>query len=279
MNVKVLEIKGAESYLMAQSRYDHHLKLALNGVIVTDSVREIGLSFSKSDKLQHLPSSKKLVEYRRGDEVMSVEDYQSKPQYYDDERSDEYVLRAIANKKELAGFEPHQEDPELEDVELEVVGYIEDTKSLFISCSVQGQFSKAAVLYTVNPQKIAMDEYLKLMAEYGDHARFNKPDRNYLRFVQINGEYAFNQSYPFGDYDYTKDTASLDEAKAVETEVRDMTRSAVKSSVFTKSITDEKKTQILSSLRTIKKLRTKKSMDELLSVLIKDIQEYQSNCN
>lgn len=275
MSVKVLEIKGKNSYLIKEDRLSNY-SYYLNGEEISKELIKFNFIISKDDKFQYNKKSQILVEYRRGDEVMSVEEYKSKPTYYFDDTSDEDVLRRIANKKELEGFEPVCKDSEIEDVDLNVIGFIENTGSNFIHSSISARWSNNEFLYTLFIANITIDEYKKLAIEYAGHAKFQEPDRGYLRFTKINNNYVFGDHYPFCEHKNSSVFYSLDEAKAEEANIRGAVRRRVENHVFSNNKTEYKNIQILSQLKTIKKLKSKKSMDELINVLIKDLQDYMS---
>lgn len=274
--LRVLEIRGADAYIVRPDIMDRNRQYLINGVMLNDSVKGIGFVFSSEDKVEFLSRYKVLVDYRRGDDILSVEEYKAQPQWYGDNSSDEEVLRVIANKKELEGFEPHEVDPTPEQVKLAVKGFVEDTGSIFIGCSVStSQYSSSPVVYTTYGNRIAMDEYLKCKEEYANHAQFFDGDRDYLRFNKINGNYSFGQGKPFGDYHYRETFLTLSEAQQEESMVRNAVRSVVKRAVFpSKGLTENRAVQTISTLRLIKKLKTRKSVDEALSVLIQDLDDY-----
>lgn len=282
MELNVFGIKGTESFLIKAGTLNHKnpWKFFLNDKeLSTNDTSRVDLIINPEDKFQTLSPSKTLVDYRRGEEIISVDYFCSKPQYYDEDSSDEETLRAIANKKELSGFQAHYKIPELQDVNTKIIGWIENTGSVFIDCTVTSSSYNPVVIFTISGNRIAMDEYNKLREEYSEHARFEKPDRNYLRFTKINNHYAFHDSYPFGDYEYRKQLSSLDEASSEEENIRKSVKNAVVKAVFKPSLTETKKIQLISQLNSIKKLKTKKSMEEMLSVLIEDLSEYVGNIN
>jgi len=191
--------------------------------------------------------------YRRNEETMTVSEFDSKPQGYDEDSSEEEVLRAIANRKELKGFEPYYEDVLPQDVELNVVGHIKNTCSKFISCSLKRRYDDTPVIYKVDVLKVAMDEYLTLRTKHASHAKFAKPDRGYLEFVQINNSYCFEDCYPFGDWNYKRIYSNLKEAQNEEENIRECVRSVVNNAVFKVDFTKIKAMNVLNQLSLVKK--------------------------
>lgn len=273
-NIRVLEIKGKKAYLISGKTLDGHLTFLLNGAIISNERKRDDIVINSDDKLQFLSSSKSIINYIRADETISVDEYESKPQWYDEDDSDEHVLSVIANKKELSGFEPNYKDPTPEDVELSIDGYIEDTGSKFISCTISGRYSKNPILYTTCGNRIAMDEYNILRNKHSDHAKFEIPDRSYLRFVKINNKYAFCDSYPFCDNQYRNTYSNIDKARAEESTIRLAVRNRMDRAIFSDELSEIKSIQFLSQLKAIKKLKTKKAMDAVLSILIDDVSDY-----
>lgn len=91
------------------------------------------LIINESDSLHSIELGKVLSHYENDSgHRMSIEEFESKPTYYDNETPDEEVLRRIANKKEVEGFKPVGFDRDTKIVELNIIGYMEDTGSLFI---------------------------------------------------------------------------------------------------------------------------------------------------
>jgi len=277
MEIKVLEIRDKNAFLIKKESLEHYLDYAINGEVVSLELKKSDLVIGFDDELTSLSKSKKITDYRRGDEIMSIEEFREKPQYYDEDSSDEHTLRAIANKKELSGFEPHYEEPTPEKVDLKVVGFIDDTCSEFISCSVTNKYSQEVVLYTLHGNRVSMDEYNILKEEYKDHATFNKPDRNYLRFAKINNSYAFYDAYPFGDSQYIEVFSNLSDAAKEEQNIRDIVKRQIRQKVFKENLTVTKNIQISYQLKLIKQMRDKNAMKEAIGFLINDIEEYIGN--
>lgn len=125
----VIEIKGCDSYLIKSHNLKGGRQYLLNGEILNDELLRVDLVIKKTDLFQTLSNQKKIGDYRRGDEIISLETFKSKTQYYDSDSSEEETLRAIANRKELSGFEPHYLEIEPEVIGLNVVAYISNTES------------------------------------------------------------------------------------------------------------------------------------------------------
>lgn len=279
MEVKVVEIKGKDSYLIKGGELNSHKRFLLNGVVINDLQIKNNLIINKEDSLEFIESTKVLSEYVKGDKTMTIEEFRAKPQRYCEDDSDEDVLRAIANKKELEGYEPVYSEPIPQEVTIKVCGYIEDTGSEFIECEITPRYKDEGVLYSVDISAIAMDEYKKLSEEYRSHAKFEKPGRHYLRFVKINNSYAFSDIKPFSDRVYRSSFLDLGLAKEEEKKTREQVRTVVQGRVFTESPTGYKVSQILGQLRSLKNMSTRKGMEELLEVIIKDISHYESKIN
>lgn len=275
MTIKVLKIIGKNAFLIKPNELNIYTSYYINGNLIHSELKNSVMTFQESDVITFLPSTKTLLGYKKGKKEMTIEEYNSKPKYYDEDSRDEDVLRAIANKKELEGFEPQYKEIEFEPVELEVYGNIEDTKSDFIFCSLTSTYDKNPVVYTINVNKITLDEFEKLKQEYSGHAKFENTERNYLRYAKINDNYAFADCYPFTEIRNEKIFTSLKEAKDEETKIRRQVKDLVIRKVFPKSIDQNKKIMILSNLKAIKKAKTKLVMDEMIQILISDLQDYQ----
>jgi len=270
MEINVLKIIGKkESYLIKTGTIGSG-KYLLNGYEVSDLLKNNDLVIAGDDKFEYLSSSRVLIDYKKGNKTISKEDYRSRSQYYDEDSTDEETLRAIANKKELKGFEARYEEPKPEMVLCKIVGIVEDTGSRFISCTITNRYNKVPLLYTIYPKKDSMDEYNLLAEKYSSEANFQEPDRPYLRFVKVNKNYIFGDCYPFGDYSYKKSSMYLKDIQEEEVNIRKLVRERVEKEVFCKNLTEIKATQILSQLRTIEKIKTRKSMAESIAILIGD---------
>ena len=270
--LNVIKYNNREGYMVlkdsVKSYYTYFLngketKLINNLVIPEDAVIKI----RKDGKI--------LKDYRRGNQILSKEEYQSKPQTYDSYSSEEHTLRALANRKELEGFEPFYELNPTEDVEINIVGYVEYTGSNFISSKITSCWRTPSIDYVLYVNLVTMDEYNILKEEYKDQGKFETPDRRYLRFVKVNNKYAFSDGYPFGDYDYIRKYNTIEEAQAEEEKVRHMVRTAVTNSIFPKNtISLVKAEEILSQLKLINKLKTKLEINNALNLVIKDLDNY-----
>lgn len=267
--IKAAEIVGTNNLLIKSSRIPGNLYL--NGVLVDNKE---DLFISNEDVLKIKLTRKKILHYQRDDEKISVEEYQSKPRHYPDGSSDEYVLRIIANKKELDGFKPVYDDDEYENAIIDKTKYIITTDSKFISCTPKNIYHDEYFIFTVFVNRIAMDEYEKLSKKHSDIADFEKPDRPYLRFVKINNDYAFRDCKPFGDSNYTSCFENLEMAKTEEEEVRKSVRDVVNPCIFKTGGTPFIIKSIISKLNAAKQCKIKKSSDEIVSAIIKELKYY-----
>lgn len=275
--IDVLEIKGKNSYILIK-KYNDFDCIHINRKSVKELPHGSIVQFSKKDTVEYLQKSDVLVEYRNGNKVMSIETYQSKPTYYGDNTSDSEVLRRIANKKELEGYLPIYKKPDFQPVELNILGYFEDTKSDFIESSITTD-SKPSVIFIISGRIVALNEWKRLKEEYEPHFKFDK-DKNtsYLRFAQVNDKYVFSDYEPFGDSDYRKIFKTLEEAQEYEAKTRRAVRNCVyriiKLEDKDKILNEFKAAQIVSRLQFIKKL-SKNSMIESIDILIKDLEDFK----
>lgn len=275
MKIKVVKIIGKKAFLIKGSELSNNVDLYINRQVVPNELKSLGLTIKESDIVEFLPQTKTLLGYEKGKVFLSVDDYKSKPQNYYQDSSEEYVLRAIANRKELEGFEPKYKEIDFEPVEIEVYGNVEETNSNFILCGVTGKWDKEPIVYTLDVNKITLDEYKKIRAEYSNHAKFEDLDRGYLRFVKINNSYCFGDRYPFCEIRNEKLFTSLELATNEEIKVRTDVRNTALRQIFPNDVDENKKIMILSHLKAIKKAKTKIVMDEMLQILITDLQDYQ----
>ena len=227
MKISVFKIENSESVIIPRTtRLNSYNKVFINGEEVREIPRDLVLN--TTDTFQYISSLPTVKHYKRGEEVMSCENYKSKKTYYDGYSTEEEILRALANKKELEGFEPVHEDKTPKDIELEIIGVLRKTGSPFILSSAQSSaWTKGKVVYRVLSGQIAMDEYNKLRNKYKGKANFEKPDRDYLRFVKINKNYVFGDSWPFCESAGYSDHEDLTEAIALELTVRNKVRRIV----------------------------------------------------
>lgn len=275
MKIKVIEIIGKESFLIKSSELSANTDFYINREIIPNELKSQGITIKNNDVIEYLPKNKELIGYEKGIEFLTIDEYNSKPQNYSSESSEEKVLRAIANRKELEGFEPKYKEIDFENVEIEIYGNVQDTNSNFIHCGITGRWSTTPVVYTVNQNAIAVDEYKKLRSKYSSHATFEDLERNYIRFAKINGNYAFSDHSWLDEIRNEKIFISLEEATKHEKELRELVKKLALKKVFPEKINDNKKIILLSHLKAIKKAKTKSVMDEMLQILITDIQDYQ----
>lgn len=275
MKIKVAKVVGKKSFLIKGSEIDSNTDLYINKEVVPNELKRLGMTIKESDVVEFLPRTKTLLGYEKGSVFLSIEDYKSKPQSYDRDSGEEQVLRAIANRKELEGFEPKYKEIEFEPVELEIYGNVQETNSDFILCAVTGRWDKEPILYTLDVNRITIDEYKKIRTEHSNHAKFEDLDRNYLRFAKINDSYCFGDRYPFCEIRNEKIFTSLEEATNEESKIRADVKKTALQKIFPNNIDGNKKIIILSHLKAIKKAKTKLVMDEMLQILITDLQDYQ----
>jgi len=278
--LKVLEVRGANSYLIRNKFLNNSNNYYLDDVEITDDQRRLDLVINKDQKFEFVSKISVVSCYVRGDETMSIEEYRSKPQRYYEDSSDEDVLRAIANKKELYGFVAKNEIQSRKKVEFEVIGSIEDTGSFFISCSISPSlYSKEPSVFTLYGSNIALDEYKKLSEEYKSHATFSKLDSKRLRYQKINGKYAFYDAKPYNDSPYISVFTSLKSALIEEKLIRDKVRCDVKKIIFPEEISGYKCTQLISKIETLISMSVKKTKDELATLILNDLRDYESKIN
>ena len=276
----VKAIQMDDSYLV--SIYDLNLnykKYFVNGLRVENMTNINKLvTLSVDDKVEFINDRREVDHYQHSDgAIMSIDDYKSKNTYYDEDSDEDEVLMAIANRKALQGYEAVYKEPVKEAVEFEVIGTVENTQSDFIDCSFRLAHTASAPIYTVYGGRIAMDEYLLLSNEYKEHAKFEKPDRSYLRFTKINNNFVFGDTKPFGDNPYVSVFKSLPDAQAEEQSIREVVRATVKRKVFPEELTDFKASDVISKLVLIKKNTSEPETYNLLNTLISDIEQYREN--
>ena len=274
MKFDALKVNNTDSFAIKPRALKNYV-FFINGEKFTSASERGLIIFLKDDNLQCRRAEKELIDYRRGNETMSTECYRSKPQYYDDDSSDEDVLRAIANRKEFSAFKAHYEEYKHEDVELVIIGSIGNTGSGFIYSSIMGEHSKAPAIYTVKTTAITLDEYKLLAKEYESDAKFETPDRNSLKYVKINNNYAFT-GQSFSDSIKNEVYTSLSVAKEREKEIRKRVKKIVHGRVFNKVCSPEKLQMLKGCLMAIRKSKKMKTKDEMIDILIKDFAKYIS---
>lgn len=275
MKIKVLEIIEKEAFLIKAFELSDYHDFYINKNLIDNKAKKHEIILKKTDSIEILPRQKEIIGYKKEDSFITVEEYKSKPTYFDSDSSEEETLRAIANRKEIDGFEPVFKEIDFEKVEVEVYGFIEDTKSKFIHCGITDRFnSKNPNVYILNENKIAVDEYNILKDKYSSHGKFSNLDRNYIEFAKINGHYAFSRS-DFSEKRADKLFSKLETAIQYEKELRERIRKIVKARLFPEKIQDDKRLLIMSHLKAIKKAKSKNVMDEMLQILIEDLQDYK----
>jgi len=276
--IDVLEIVNSEQYLVQGYNFDSYTEYFIDGEKAPYKTLSNGFTIGKDQKISKLNNRTELSHYQRKDEVMPIEIWKSKPKSYDQYSKEEDVLTAIANKKELEGFEPVYKDciPEL--MEFNIVGCIEDTMSKFIHVKASLKYRETASYYCIHPNYIAWDEYNKLSKQYEKFGAFNNDkSRKYLRFAQVNRSYVFGEYYPYTEGASQKDFNSLEEAQAEEHKIRQGVQRIVQNKIFGKELSDDHKLNIISKLSSIKALKNKSSIYDMIDVLISELREYKDN--
>ena len=272
MKLKVIDIVNKNAYYFRLPKWDNLYEgLYINGEKKDQTSLEIGFTFSKDDRVGYMPNIREILHYEKNGKRMSKDEYNSMPTYYDSDTPDEDVLVCIANRKKLEGYKPVYKELTIQPYELEVIGSIESTGSDFILPSVSSQTSKP--IYSIDANNISLDEYNKLSREYSSIAVFEKPDRGYLRFVEVNKKYAFNDSYPFNELRNLLMFDSLGDAKKEEDSIRSKVREHVIKSIG--NLSDEKKMSIIYYLKNTKRAKTKEIMINMIDILINDLSEFK----
>ena len=272
MKLKVIDVVNKNAYYFRNNRWDRLYKgLYINGEKVDETLLEIGFTFSKDDSVGYMPSSKELLHYEKDGKILSVDEYNAMPTYYDSDTPDEDVLVRISNRKKLEGYNPVYKELAIQPYELEVIGSIESTGSDFILPSVSNQTAKP--IYLIDANNISLDEYNKLSREYSSIAVFEKPDRGYLRFVEVNKKYAFSDCYPFNERPNPVIFDKLDDARKEEGSIRLKVRERVMKCIG--NLSDEKRVSIISYLKNTKRAKTRRAMIDMIDILIDDLSEFK----
>ena len=272
MKLKVIDVINSNSYYFKLPRWDRlYNGLYINGEKIDQTLLEIGFTFSKDDKVGYIPSIGEILHYEKDVKIMSKDEYNSMPTYYDSNTPDEDVLVCISNRKKLKGYKPVYKELTIQPYELEVIGSIESTGSDFILSSMSSQTSKP--MYSIDANNISLDEYNKLSREYSSIAVFEEPDRGYLRFVEVNKKFAFNDSYPFNEQPNLVMFDNLDDAKKEEDSIRSKVREHVIKCIG--NLSDEKKMSIISYLKNTKRAKTTEIMINMIDILINDLSEFK----
>ena len=272
--IEVLNIKSKNAYLITKCKIDSYRKYSINGVEIKNELKSSQIILLHTDILEFTSNSDELIHYQRGDEIMSVEDYRSKPTSFDSDDCDEHTLRCIANKKELEGFNAIYEPAKPVPVKVNIVGDIEDTGSKFIHTTIKGKWSKHPVLYTTYGSTIALDEYNNLSIEYKDSGKFSENDRSDLEYTKINSRFVFGNCYPFGSFSYEKNFTNLKQAIEEEEEVRSFVKKVVFRCLFPDAPSELTLNKIMAQLMLIKKIPTVKAKNDGLGIMIKDINNH-----
>jgi len=142
-----------------------------------------------------------------------------------------------------------------EDLEITVVGSVEDTGSDFIETPYvygKANFGKSGV-YRVNLSRTAMDEFCKVRVEYSE-VDFDVPTHSHLKYVKIAGNYVFtNRSERWindtGTFVVLND---LEQAHEKEREIRKFVRGMLETYAAPKKAGDVEIKDFVASLRGIK---------------------------
>lgn len=276
MKLKVIDIVGSNSYYFRLPKWDRlRHTLYVNNKKVDPVVLEIGFTFSMHDEVGYMPSSKTLKHYERNGEVLSIEQYNSMPTYYDSSTPDDEVLVCINNKKKLEGYKPVYEEPSIQPCEIEIIGSIQRTGSNFIRSSISNNSSECVYLLDVN--EVTLDEYDKLRHKYSHVATFETSDRSYLRFTRVNNKFAFGDRYPFTERNNPLIFENLDDAKKEEESIREEVRQSVRNCIG--KLSDEKRLSVIAYLKNIKRAKSKGAMADMIDILIEDLTEFKSDFN
>lgn len=269
MKIKALKISGSNN-VKTIPLSSTTFNVSVNGKAVTHDLSRVSVIFSLDDKLSARSCYEQIVGYERDGKVISSEEYNAKPIYYNEDSSESEVLRAIANRKEMSGFNPVKifiDEP----VEFDIIGEIEDTKSLFITCNIGGTYAKNAILFTLDQVKIEFDEYLLMAEANKSHARFGKLDRKCLEYVQVNGSYPFGRG--FGERSPAS-YLSLADAQLSEERIRANVRNAVNGVIFKEEPTIFKASQLLARLELAREMADKSAKDSAMDTIIIDLSLY-----
>ncbi|MGL5261136.1 MAG: hypothetical protein ACRC9P_02000 [Bacteroides sp.] len=272
MKLKVIDVVNKNAYYFRNNRWDRLYKgLYINGEKVDETLLEIGFTFSKDDSVGYMPSSKELLHYEKDGKILSVDEYNAMPTYYDSDTPDEDVLVCISNRKKLEGYNPVYKELTIQPYELEVIGSIESTGSDFILPSVSSQ--TMASVYLIDANNASLDEYNKLSKKYSSIAVFEEPNRGYLRFTKVNKEYPFDNCYPFNERPSPVVFDNLDDARKEENSIRSKVRERVMKCIG--NLSNEKKVSIISYLKNTKRAKTRRAMIDMIDILIDDLSEFK----
>lgn len=275
--IKAIKVKGTDTVVIPMRAFRREEMFFVNGVEVSDELKEMEIAVSLKDELKFNSNEHRVVEYTDGDTTMTTIEYQALNTYYDEDSSEEKVLNAIKNRKKLKGFKQVlQKDPTVK-VEIEIIGEIVNTNSKYIECFKNPRSSNGQTAFSVNGNRISMDEYMKLKDLYKHHGVMENPDRNYLRFTKINNTFAFGDVKPFGDNQYRAVFPTLEGAEEEERSVREAVKRVVDINIFKENFTVFKREQIINNLTTIRKSKNKLVMYRLVDMLIEDIREYNNH--
>lgn len=282
VNFEILKIENSDDNTNQYFVYSWNFKNGygnyfINGVELSNSVKQNGCLISDDTVITYIPNTRKISHYERDGKTLSVQEYNSKPQTYDCDSSDDETLKAIANKMELSGFTPVYTKIEPIIVSYKVIGFIPKINNKFTTCSISlaNKWDKNKTgVFIVNTCNIANDEYMKLSLEYKNHAKFKKIGVNEkLEYVEVNDRYLHVDQYPFKNC-VNKTFINYDDAIAEEKFIRDCIRTKIEERIFTQELKPFKTLQLIDRLQFISKVKTKEECDSLISILIDDLSDY-----
>ena len=145
-----------------------------------------------------------------------------------------------------------------QDLEITVVGSVEDTGSDFITTpfvygNVRHDGYRTAGIYKVEVAKIALDEFNKLKNEFTD-AQYIVPDHSHMKYIKINGEYAFTKIKEnwVEKSNACKIISSLEEAKELEKAVRKTVRETAMLNIKPREISGTEIREVINDLELLK---------------------------
>ena len=224
-------IEGTNTVMLEQE------SVKTSGVRYFDCTGEINLTTSKK-MIVYLPlfslkEGKYITHYEKGDLKLSASKFNKKRTAQRDSDSDAELLRLMANRIDLEGYTPiyMNHSPKLENIN--IMGKIQDTGSVFITLQINGMWAKNKVLYRVDYNGCAEDEYNRLSVKHKGHAIFQKISNSGLSYVKINNEFALRDSSRKDDLYLV----GLETAKNQEKIIRKSVRDRVERAVFKDNLT------------------------------------------
>lgn len=259
-------IKCNDKYVVQLGYNNYEWKYEVNGVqsrggrqIVVDDLSEIK---------RYVQEQKKTIGAIISDgsevPVETIQQFNAKYSQYEDEDGrmwfDEDTEAELQYVKDKAYYRVQEYVYETtpaytEDLEITVVGSVEDTGSDFIETPYvygKANFGSSGV-YRVNLSRIAMDELCKVRAEY-PNVVFDLPKHNHLKYVKVDTQYVFtNRSER-----WINDTGTLvflndlEQAHEKEREIRKFVRGMLETYAAPRKAGDIEIKDFVESLRSIK---------------------------